>query len=181
MLQPPKSVQVALELEQVEGMTQFLVPSAGHLRPRPLLHLLSCANIGQQVRTITCLNFLRFGLYSVFLIGLLLASLSAVLFGTITFVSQLGLFLVFAYLVRFIEGVSMAVLWSTVLAILSAIFPTRPAAVYSLLDTTYGLGLSLGPVLGSLLFSFSGFRLSGKVAQAGRKRSSVDSKVLGQL
>merc|ERR1712130_141220 len=98
----------------------------------------------------------RFGLYSVFLIGILVASLSAVLFGTITFVSQLGLFLVFAYLVRFIEGVSMAVLWSTVLAILLATYPTRPAAVYSLLDTTFGLGLSLGPVLGSLLFSFSG-------------------------
>merc|ERR1712130_127206 len=101
----------------------------------------------------------RFGLYSVFLIGILVASLSAVLFGTITFVSQLGLFLVFAYLVRFIEGVSMAVLWSTVLAILLATYPTRPAAVYSLLDTTFGLGLSLGPVLGSLLFSFSGFLL----------------------
>ena len=51
----------------------------------------------------------------------------------------------------------MAVLWSTVLAILLATYPTRPAAVYSLLDTTFGLGLSLGPVLGSLLFSFSGF------------------------
>ena len=110
-----------------------------------------------------------------------MASLSAIFFGTITFISQLSLFLVFAYLMRFIEGVSMAVLWSTVLAILLAIYPTRPAAVYSLLDTTFGLGLSLGPVLGSLLFSFSGFRLSGKVAQAGRKRSSVDSKVLGQL
>ena len=51
----------------------------------------------------------------------------------------------------------MAVLWSTVLAILLATYPTRPAAVYSLLDTTFGLGLSLGPVLGSLLFSFYGF------------------------
>ena len=85
--------------------------------------------------------------------------MSAVLFGTITFVSQLSLFLTFAYLVRFIEGVSMAVLWSTVLAILLATYPNRPAAVYSLLDTTFGLGLSLGPVLGSLLFSFSGFLL----------------------
>ena len=65
-----------------------------------------------------------------FLVGILVASMSAVLFGTITFVSQLGLFLTFAYLVRFIEGVSMAVLWSTVLAILLATYPNRPAAVY---------------------------------------------------
>ena len=86
-----------------------------------------------------------------------MATTSAVLFGAITFVSDLSLFLLSAYLVRFLEGVSMAVLWSTVLAILLATYPTRPAAVYSLLDTTFGLGLSLGPVLGSLLFSFSGF------------------------
>ena len=126
-------------------------------------------------------NLLRFGLCTVFIAGILMATMAAVLFGTLMFVSWLTLFLALAYLVRFLEGFSMAVLWSTVLAILSTIYPTRPAAVYSLLDTTYGLGLSLGPVLGSLLFSFSGFRLSGKVAQAGRKRSSVDSKVLGQL
>ena len=86
-----------------------------------------------------------------------MATTSAVLFGAITFVSDLSLFLLSAYLVRFLEGVSMAVLWSTVLAILLATYPTRPAAVYSLLDTTFGLGLSLGPVLGSLLFSFYGF------------------------
>ena len=103
--------------------------------------------------------FLRFGLYTVFLAGILVATMSAILFGTITFVPHLTLFLIFAYLVRFIEGVSMAVLWSTVLAILLATYPNRPAAVYSLLDTTFGLGLSLGPVLGSLLFSFSGFLL----------------------
>ena len=85
--------------------------------------------------------------------------MSAVLFGTITFVSELGLFLVFAYLVRFIEGLSMAVLRSTVLAILLATYPTRHEAAYSLFVITLDLGRSLGPVLGSLLFSFSGFFL----------------------
>ena len=45
-------------------------------------------------------TFPRFGLYSVFLVGLLVATTSAVLFGTITFVSDLSLFLLSAYLVR---------------------------------------------------------------------------------
>ena len=80
-----------------------------------------------------CINFSRFGLYSVFLVGLLVATTSAVLFGAITFISDLSLFLLSAYLVRFLEGVSMAVLWSTVLAILLATYPTRPAAVLSLI------------------------------------------------
>ena len=88
-----------------------------------------------------------------------MATLSAVLFGTIVLVSQLSLFLAFAYIVRFLEGFSMAVLWSTVLAILLASHPTRPAAVYALIDTTFGLGLSLGPVFGSSLYTISGFLL----------------------
>ena len=37
-----------------------------------------------------------------------MATASAVLFGTITFVTDLSLFLLSAYLVRFLEGVSMA-------------------------------------------------------------------------
>ena len=85
--------------------------------------------------------------------------MSAVLFGTITFVSQLSLFLTFAYLVRFIEGVSMAVLWSTVLAILLATYPNRPAAVYSLLDTTFGLGL--GEAIGYKIGCFSTHCING--------------------
>ena len=105
------------------------------------------------------LNIPRFGLFAVFFAGILVATLSAVLFGTIMFISQLNLFLAFAYLVRFLEGFSMAVLWSTVLAILLASHPTRPAAVYALIDTTYGLGQSLGPVFGSLMYTISGFLL----------------------
>ena len=104
-------------------------------------------------------NVPRFGLFAVFFAGILVATLSAVLFGTIMFVSQLSLFLALAYLVRFLAGFSMAVLWSTVLAILLASHPTRPAAVYALLDTTFGFGFSLGPVFGSFMYTISGFLL----------------------
>ena len=88
-----------------------------------------------------------------------MATISALLFGTLMFVSRLSLFLALAYLVRFLEGFSMAVLWSTVLAILLASHPTRPAAVYAFLDTTFGLGFSLGPVYGSFMYTVSGFLL----------------------
>ena len=104
-------------------------------------------------------NLLRFGLCTVFIAGILMATMAAVLFGMLMFVSPLNLFLGLAYLVRFLEGFSMAVLWSTVLAILLASHPTRPAAVYALLDTTFGLGFSLGPVYGFFMYTVSGFLL----------------------
>ena len=101
----------------------------------------------------------RFGLFTVFVSGILLATLSAALFGTIMFISQLSLFLVSAYFIRFMEGFSTAILWSNILAILLASHPTRPAAVYALTDTTYGLGLGLGNVFGSFVYNSSGFLL----------------------
>ena len=104
-------------------------------------------------------NLFRFGLRTIFIAGILMAATSAVLFGTLMFVSHLSLFLALAYMIRFLEGFSMAVLWSTVLAILLASHPTRPAAVYALLDTTFGLGFSLGPVYGSFMYTVSGFLL----------------------
>ena len=104
-------------------------------------------------------NLFRFGLRTIFIAGILMAATSAVLFGTLMFVSHLSLFLALAYMIRFLEGFSMAVLWSTVLAILLASHPTRPAAVYALLDTTFGLGFSLGPVYGFFMYTVSGFLL----------------------
>ena len=94
-----------------------------------------------------------FGLLAVFITGILVATLSAGLFGTIIFVSQLTPFLAYAYLGRFMQGFSMAILWSSILAILLASHPTRPAAVYALTDTTFGLGFTLGPVFGSFLYA----------------------------
>ena len=61
----------------------------------------------------------------------------------------------------------MAVLWSAVLAILLASHPDRPAAVYALIDTTWGLGSSLGPVIGTFLYEFSGFLLPFCICGAG--------------
>ena len=105
------------------------------------------------------ISFLRFGLLTVFVTGILVATLSAGLFGTIIFVSQLTPFLAYAYLGRLMQGFSMALLWSSILALLLASHPTRPAAVYALTDTTFGLGFSLGPVFGSLLHAYYGFLL----------------------
>ena len=88
-----------------------------------------------------------------------MATLAAFAFGTIGFVPRLDLFLVFAALIRLMGGFSMAVLWAVVLAILLASHPDRPAAVYAIVDTTFGLGYSIGPVLGTFLYEISGFLL----------------------
>ena len=88
---------------------------------------------------------------------------------------QPSLFLALSYLLRFLEGLGGAGVWATMLAILLArsspkpldafkppllpSYPSRPAAVYAFYDATFGLGFSLGPVLGAFLYDLSGFLL----------------------
>ena len=51
VLRAPKSAQVSLK-----RMTKRISTSSGHHVPRPLLHILSCPNLGQQVGArISCL------------------------------------------------------------------------------------------------------------------------------
>ena len=66
------------------------------------------------------------------------------------------------------QGVGGAAVWCTMLAILLArsfflkffkriidccfSYPSRPAFVYSLYDATFGLGFTVGPVFGAMLF-----------------------------
>ena len=38
-------------------------------------------------------------------------------------------------------------------------FPEKKSSVYAWLDTSYNLGLTLGPVLGSLMYEAGGFSL----------------------
>ena len=49
----------------------------------------------------------------------------------------------------------------------SASFPGRSGLVYSLVDSTFGVGYSLGPVLGSALHSLAGFPAPFLVCGAG--------------
>ena len=101
----------------------------------------------------------RLGLARVFLLGLLLASSSALAFGFLAFVDQLWLFLLLSYALRVVEGAGAGVLWSCLLSLLLSSHPSHPAAVYSFVDATFGLGFSLGPLLGSILFTLGGFLL----------------------
>ena len=116
----------------------------------------------------------RVGLGNVFKLSLGLIFVAAISFGCLTFVSDLVLFLTIAYFLRILAGVGGAALWTAMLSLLLArsreiislrissllfyfSFPNSSGKVYSLVDATFGLGFTLGPVLGSFLYVAGGF------------------------
>ena len=56
-------------------------------------------------------------------------------------------------------GVADAACWSAVLSLLLQMFPDKVAKTMALTETSFGLGLMIGPALGSLLFEVGGFKL----------------------
>ena len=68
-------------------------------------------------------------------------------------------FLVFSYLIRFIEGVGAAATWTSNLTILMAKFPDRKATVKAWCDASFNFGLTVGPVLGAFMYDYGGFFL----------------------
>ena len=64
-----------------------------------------------------------------------------------------------SYLNRGLTGVADAACWSAVLSLLLQMFPDKVAKTMALTETSFGLGLMIGPALGSLLFEAGGFKL----------------------
>merc|ERR1711992_244490 len=70
-------------------------------------------------------------------------------------VSDTTLFLLFSYLIRFLEGAGAAATWTSNLSILMARFPDRKATVKAWCDASFNFGLTIGPVIGAFILPFA--------------------------
>ena len=62
----------------------------------------------------------NFGLRNIFISGLLIISTSSILFGLLMYITNTALFLTLAYILRLLEGVGGAILWTSMLSLLLA-------------------------------------------------------------
>ena len=99
------------------------------------------------------------GVKAIFPAGFLIDGSSFILFGLLQWVNDTNTFLVFSYLIRFIEGVGAAATWTSNLAILMAKFPDRKATVKAWCDASFNFGLTIGPVIGAFMYDYGGFFL----------------------
>jgi len=99
------------------------------------------------------------GVKAIFPAGFIIDGGTFILFGMLQWVNDTTMFLVFSYLIRFLEGVGAAATWTSNLSILMAKFPERKATVKAWCDASFNFGLTIGPVLGAFMYDYGGFFL----------------------
>uniref|UniRef100_T1JKK8 Major facilitator superfamily (MFS) profile domain-containing protein n=1 Tax=Strigamia maritima TaxID=126957 RepID=T1JKK8_STRMM len=99
-----------------------------------------------------------FGAQFLFFSGLFLAAGCTVLFGVLDRMSGV-MFTAFCFVVRSLEALGAAAFNTAACTIVAQIFPDNVSTVFGLLETFVGLGMTLGPAVGGLLYSTGGFGL----------------------
>ena len=62
------------------------------------------------------------------------------------------------FLCRTLTGIGAGLIWSTGIPLLTSLAPKYAGRVSSLAESGVGLGVTIGPPLGSLLFSLGGYK-----------------------
>ena len=112
---------------------------------------------------------------AIFPAGFIIDGGTFILFGLLQWVTDTTTFLLFSYLIRFLEvsadiftiprlslcfqGAGAAATWTSNLSILMAKFPDRKSTVKAWCDASFNFGLTIGPVLGALMYDAGGFFL----------------------
>jgi len=92
-------------------------------------------------------------------VGFLLNAASTICFGLLEYVDTKNVFLAFSYILRFALGCADAMLWCSANAMLMNLFPDKQSLIMGSTESSQSIGYSLGPALGSALYSVGGFSL----------------------
>ncbi|XP_026485114.2 MFS-type transporter SLC18B1-like isoform X1 [Vanessa tameamea] len=101
----------------------------------------------------------RLGPKLVFNAGILTTSSCAILFGFLDKVEGHIPFVTLAFTIRIIEAMGNAAFLTASFAIIAKEFPNNVATMFASLETFFGLGLIVGPMLGGALYSWGGYSL----------------------
>ena len=81
-------------------------------------------------------------------------------FGLTSYSSTFMMFTILSFMFRFLQGWSSWSIQTTSYAIVSVTFPLEQEKYIALIETSVGVGLILGPVIGSTIYAFAGFSMT---------------------
>ncbi|VDI08938.1 Hypothetical predicted protein [Mytilus galloprovincialis] len=99
------------------------------------------------------------GYRKVFFVGVILSGVSTMIIGVLNYIPDKNVFIVSCFVVRFLEAVGSAACLTSVYAIVARAFPKKIPSVMGVIEMCNGLGLMIGPALGSGLYQIGGFGL----------------------
>ena len=89
--------------------------------------------------------------------GIAIMGLSFVCFGFVEFLETQLSILTLGFVLRFIQGASSAFVQTTCYSIATNDFPEKKEMIVGWVEAMTGLGLIVGPIIGSTLYSFFGY------------------------
>ncbi|CRK90664.1 CLUMA_CG004365, isoform A [Clunio marinus] len=101
----------------------------------------------------------RIGPKNLFNCGILTTGISAILFGFLDRVPGHTLFITLAFVIRIIEALGNAAFLTSSFAIIAKEFPDSVGTTFAMLETFFGLGLIVGPMVGGVLYQVDGYYL----------------------
>ncbi|XP_077293824.1 MFS-type transporter SLC18B1-like [Arctopsyche grandis] len=94
-----------------------------------------------------------------FLTGVFVAGSCNLLFGVLEYIHDYERFTIFCFLIRGFEALGASAYSTASYVFVVHLFPNNISSVLGILETFVGLGMSVGPAIGGLLYSVGGFGL----------------------
>lgn len=97
-----------------------------------------------------------FGRRNMIMCGLIIASFAFLGFYLINHLQNFVFFIIVFVAMRIIQGLGTAMIRTSGYSILTLSYPKRVVFIVGIMETSTGIGLVIGPLLGTLLFDFGG-------------------------
>ena len=98
-----------------------------------------------------------FGRKKLIIFGTMLMGTSFIVFGWLSNIKNKNLYIALALLNRFFEGIASSLIQTTMYSISTNFFPNHKEAMIGYLEAVTGVGLIMGPLIGSALFAIGGY------------------------
>ncbi|KFD54821.1 hypothetical protein M514_04255 [Trichuris suis] len=92
-----------------------------------------------------------------FCTGLFVTGYTSILFGLLDMCPPNAPFIALSYLTRMLKGVGAAAYMTSAISIVAFQFPKKAATVIGVLEVFNGMGYTVGPTLGGLLYKYGGY------------------------
>lgn len=89
--------------------------------------------------------------------GLTVMGIDFISFGLIGSLESAESVLYLSLFLRFVQGTAVAMVYTTIYAIITNKYPHKKEALLGILEATFGVGLISGPLAGSFLYDIFGF------------------------
>jgi len=99
----------------------------------------------------------RFGRIRVFTVSCIVMFLSITCFGLITYIESNTWFTTLSFIARLFQGTANVAMTVTIFSVAANFYPTKRSLMIGLLEAATGLGMMLGPLLGTVLHAIGGY------------------------